>query len=597
MISLTYQQLFTPAPATPQQVSTTNPGTPWLTRLMQVGTRLNLQVTDWNSGGVARTIMTCVSWMLSYEDALISGMSQGGFLDFAATGVVTYVDPTDGVTIITVPVTVDPSINPGAAPGWLDLLADSGYNVQRIKASGGVGLVTVTNTTSSAYTYQPGTYHVGNLSAGLSYSNVGAITVAAASVAGGTIASIANTSPMVVTTTGAHGLSSGDYVTPNGVLGWVGSGSNPNATYQVTVTSSTNFILNGSTGSGSYGAGGKVYVAQAAQFAADVVGPGTSSPGSITNAITAIPGISVVNLVPLIGTAAESNVALVARCRLGLAARSPNGAAAAFRYFSLTSYQTTDNGGANPDDVAVAAGALQLISQPITQVLVELNEYTGTVQTVVANAEGPVSGVVDLPVTGATNASPIVVSTSAFVSSQIASGTVVSISGVEGNAAANGTWIVSVLSSTTFALNGSTGDGAYTGGGGVEAGDLGELDAFLQTQCVPGSVTAKTLTSTSVPVAVKATIYVTAAFAGQARAAVGSALASYQSTFPIGGLTLPGEGTSVLPFDAVLGVIESSLSAIQNVFKLNLNGGTADISMAPFGQPAFGIPDLTIVGV
>ena len=77
--------LFTPAPATPQQISATNPGTDWLTKLIAVCSRLGLQVTDWSSGGVARTIMTAYSWMMSTEDALVSGMVQGGFLDYAAT--------------------------------------------------------------------------------------------------------------------------------------------------------------------------------------------------------------------------------------------------------------------------------------------------------------------------------------------------------------------------------------------------------------------------------------------------------------------------------------------------------------------------------
>src|SRR5271155_3596536 len=110
MALMTVFNLFVPAPATPQQVSATNPGTSWLTKLIQVCVRLGIQVTDWNSGGVARTIMTAYSWMMSTEDALISGMAQGGFLDYAATGTVSYVDPTDGTTVITVPVTVDPSV-------------------------------------------------------------------------------------------------------------------------------------------------------------------------------------------------------------------------------------------------------------------------------------------------------------------------------------------------------------------------------------------------------------------------------------------------------------------------------------------------------
>ena len=70
----------------------------------------------------------------------------------------------------------------------------------------------------------------------------------------------------------------------------------------------------------------------------------------------------------------------------------------------------------------------------------------------------------NIAVTGATNASPIVITTAA---NSLATGDVVTIASVGGNTAANGTFRVTVLSSTTFALQGSTGNGAYTSGGTV----------------------------------------------------------------------------------------------------------------------------------
>ena len=66
-------------------------------------------------------------------------------------------------------------------------------------------------------------------------------------------------------------------------------------------------------------------------------------------------------------------------------------------------------------------------------------------------------------VVGATNASPIVISTG--VASGIVTGDQVVISGVTGNTGANGTFIVTVLSATTFELNSSSGTGAYISGG------------------------------------------------------------------------------------------------------------------------------------
>ncbi len=75
-----------------------------------------------------------------------------------------------------------------------------------------------------------------------------------------------------------------------------------------------------------------------------------------------------------------------------------------------------------------------------------------------------------LTVTGATNASPIVITTSAVHG--LNSGDGIRIAGVGGNASANGDWVVTVVSSTTFSLNGSAGVGAYTSGGTATKYDL-----------------------------------------------------------------------------------------------------------------------------
>ena len=65
-------------------------------------------------------------------------------------------------------------------------------------------------------------------------------------------------------------------------------------------------------------------------------------------------------------------------------------------------------------------------------------------------------------ITGATNASPIVITSAAHGRTN---GQTVVISHVEGNRAANGTWVVANATTNTFELQGSTGDGAYTEGG------------------------------------------------------------------------------------------------------------------------------------
>lgn len=65
-------------------------------------------------------------------------------------------------------------------------------------------------------------------------------------------------------------------------------------------------------------------------------------------------------------------------------------------------------------------------------------------------------------ITGATNASPIVITSA---SHGLQNGQRVTVSGVGGNTAANGTFKVANVTTDTFELSGSTGNGAYTSGG------------------------------------------------------------------------------------------------------------------------------------
>jgi len=70
---------------------------------------------------------------------------------------------------------------------------------------------------------------------------------------------------------------------------------------------------------------------------------------------------------------------------------------------------------------------------------------------------------VNLAVTGATNASPIEITTAS--AHGFSNGDTVYIQGVLGNTAANGIWTISSASGSTFTLDGSTGNGTYTSGG------------------------------------------------------------------------------------------------------------------------------------
>jgi hypothetical protein len=77
--------------------------------------------------------------------------------------------------------------------------------------------------------------------------------------------------------------------------------------------------------------------------------------------------------------------------------------------------------------------------------------------------DGVVPGVA--PIAGVTNTAPIAVATT--VPHAIVGVTMVTVAGVVGTTAANGTWIAEATGATTLLLRGSVGNGTYTGGGTV----------------------------------------------------------------------------------------------------------------------------------
>lgn len=98
-------------------------------------------------------------------------------------------------------------------------------------------------------------------------------------------------------------------------------------------------------------------------------------------------------------------------------------------------------------------------------------------------------------ITGATNASPIVVTTSG--THGISNGAVVFISGVVGNTAANGYQTVAGVTANTFQLSGTTGNGAYVSGGVVTLGMVTTMTFVNATTVTLGS--AATCNGTASP--------------------------------------------------------------------------------------------------
>lgn len=79
-------------------------------------------------------------------------------------------------------------------------------------------------------------------------------------------------------------------------------------------------------------------------------------------------------------------------------------------------------------------------------------------------------------ITGATNASPIVVT---IVAHGYQTGDQAAVMGVLGNTAANGNWSITVLTVDTFSLDGSVGNGAYTSGGTCVIRRIGSRCALI----------------------------------------------------------------------------------------------------------------------
>lgn len=607
-VPLTLTDLFTPAPSgVGASPSVTPAAGTWFAILLQIAQTLQLPVTSWQPGGVERTILAIAATAFAQEDGVISLMNQGLFLDYAASGVVTY-QATNGETV-TQPVTPDPSIpaqNPNGAQGWLDALAQYFYGVLRIPASYATGVLALVNTSNvSTATYQAGTYHVAHATTGATYSNKASLTVAPSLVAGsaGTIAGITSGATVTVSTSGAHGRSTGDVVYLAGFNGITLS----SAFASILVTSSTTFQLVGVTATGAWSSGGFVYLCTLATMAADVLGPGSSAaPGLVTQTVTQNPGILVTNLQPWVGDNYESNLALADRARLALQARSDGGPAGAYEFYALTSSQIL---GAETPAVTLRGGA-------IIKAKVSASTFTGIVTTTIANAspasstlgQPVVSGAANVPVTGATFATPIVVTLGAGVS--LIAGDWITISDVVGNEGANGTFPVNPIDSTHVTLVGSVGTGAYVSGGAAECGDLGQVDEVIQQNAVPMTDTAVTVSATAFPVAIAATVIVPQAQVSAYQASAQTALTNYiqSKQMPIGGILLPGATTGIVDWSAIegllfaAGIVGTQPSYVVAVPTLTIDPGSGPVSTdvnfpSPAANAVLSSFALSVVGV
>jgi hypothetical protein len=616
---LTIDQLFTPSPP---GINSQNPaGTiapnSWLATLLADGTTLGLPTTAWQAGQPIRTVMAIQAVELAKEDSFISQQAQGGFLDFAATGTVTFTD-LDGTTT-TVPVSPDPSIpgqNPNANLTWLDLIANSVYNIYRTQATAASGPLYFANLgTSTSGTYAAGVFHTANTQTNATFSNQTAFTGTQSSILGTNITVATAASPVSITTQSAHGLTTGNVVyIANAVV-------TPNGFYAVTVASGTVFTLNGSSGSGSYtGTSGLVYSTQAITTAADVVGTSSNSPpGLITKLITSAPNCYVANLTSFAGANWQSNVSLASQCRAKLAALSPNGPQGAYLFYALASYLilSGESPVANVNNATAVAAANYLsatglmLPSPlptnvvldggaITRALPLASTATGVVTTTLANGNGPVDGCINNAITNVTATSPIQVTTGS--PHNLVTGDYVQVNAVQGVTGANGVAVCTVLSSTTVSLNGTSGTGVYTFGGQLSGGDVYAVNQVIQAFCVPNGVTAITQSANPVTATIAATVYVPAAYVPTYTTALGIGLTAYFASFPIGGLNVDN-ALNVLPIGAIEGLLYAlgSVAAGQfytrSVTGVLINGVPNDLSLTATGVAVLGSPaGIVIIG-
>ena len=362
--------------------SSTQPA--WLQTLIDLAVELGLTATSFRPGDIARTILEIMSFANQRHDATVSLIAQGGFLDFAATGTVSF-ENADGTTVI-VPVSPDPSDpeqNPTGAITWLDALCEQNYNTTRIQFTFAGGELAIVNTSASTYgPYDAGGYHVSNPNNRATYTNVASLTIPPSTIAGTAVIATATSAGLIrITTSTVHGLTTGDAVFIAGILGT----TEANGGWYVTVLTTTTFTLDGSTFSNAWTSGGIVYEPTVATVTADVGGSvsnsldadGVIAVHTVTTSVTSLIGVSVDNLEPFAGSDIESNTELRDRARLKLQSLSVNGPRGAYEFFALSAVQ-----------YAPLLNPPRKMGTAITRVRNFTDETTGTVNTFVANSIG-----------------------------------------------------------------------------------------------------------------------------------------------------------------------------------------------------------------
>lgn len=354
----------------------------WNDAELAVAGQLGLPTTTFEPGGVELVIFSVVANMMTQADIAGSIAIQAGFLNFAAFGTVTWTDATGASQ--TIFVTPDPSLpaqNPAGGLGWLDVLADGAYNVQRILQAPAGGTLAILNTQTTYGPFAGGTFTASNPSAvgAPTYTNTGILTIPQSATLGVVTGSANSGGAVKLSATGTWTV--GQVVFVAGVLGTIEA----NDAWTVLATDGTTYVtLAGSTFANAWTSGGTIYAPTLASFQATTSGTGSNAGAhQVDHPMTSLIGVTVDNYAAWLGTNTEGNVSLANRCRLKLGSLSVAGPTFAYLSFALAAQLYTPT--LNPP-LTGRPGT------PITRAISAIDITTGTVTTTIANDVGAPSG-------------------------------------------------------------------------------------------------------------------------------------------------------------------------------------------------------------
>jgi len=285
-----------------------------------------------------------------------------------------------------------------------------------------------------------------------------------------------NASPIVITTAEPHGYQSGMQVSISGVAGNTAA----NGTFTITVIDSTSFSLNGSTGNGAWTSGDSVIGILSGN---QILAANPAPPTPEQTAITAALGLSAADISAILTFTGAANTLSLDTLNWLLQYQRLSSAlslevAELILWIQLTAGKPFQG---KPDDTlefyrrfTVLRGT-GLAAVDLDYLLRDQSASASSLTFTAAQSTAVLQAICDaiakLPaprtssITGASNTPTVTITTTSPMGLQ--TGTQVTISGVVGNSAANGTFTITAVSATSFTLNGPSGNGPWTSGGVV----------------------------------------------------------------------------------------------------------------------------------